>query len=251
MKDSSSVPKMTENFHYFTPILSPQSTKRIRIFVGKNRARPLIYTSSPCRYKSSGNTSSSHWNQTNTSIKHSLVSKSEKNFNNTNKKIFLLDKPIYVHTARNMKEKRVNNEHQSVNSNRSNFTYNNPKYNSVKTKKSRTFFPKLSGYATQYYNINKEKRDSLLFSKPETQNIDEEIKNVMNCDYISNLKIEEKQNKNKFLHKEVIFGSLKNINFKFPNVVEKAKMHNFLLNFHKISSIGRIKYYNNYTKKSS
>ena len=148
-----------------------------------------------------------------------------------------------------MKEKRVNIEHLSVNSNRSNFNYNYPKYNSVKTKKSRTFFPKLNGYATQYYNINKEKRDSLLFSKPETQNIDEEIKNVMNCNYISNLKIEEKQNKNKFLHKEVVFGSLKNINFKFPNVVEKAKMHNFLLNFHKISSIGRIKYYNNFKEK--
>lgn len=248
MKDSSP-PKMAESFHYFTPILSPQSTKRIRIFIKQNRTRPLIYTSSPCRYKSPGKTSSSRWNQTSTTIKHSFVSKSEKKCNKTNQKIFLLDKPLYVNSTRNKKEKRVSKEHQTVTSNRSSFSSNYPKYNSMNAKKTKTFFPKLNGYATQYYNTNKGKRDSLLFSKPETQNIDEEIKNVMNCDYISNLKIEEKQNKNKFLHKEVIFGSLKNINFKFPNVVEKAKMHNYLLNFHKISSIGLIKYYNNYTKK--
>lgn len=190
---------------------------------------------SPCtKLRRSIETLSTRLTRVNTTLKHNRSTRNEK-FNQTSN-IICIERPIYQTT-------------------RASHTITSPIHHKrftspikIKTEKSdskyRTFFPELEGFAKRFYNRKNNRKVSLLFSNPKVDNVDEEIKNVMNCEFITNKKIDNKQDTESLLHKTVYFGNLDHRKIKFPNVIEKARMHNYLIHFNQIASIGRVKYYN-------
>lgn len=190
---------------------------------------------SPCTtMRRSIETLSTRLTRVNTTLKPNRSTRNEK-FNRTSN-IICIERPIYQ-TTRTSQTITTPIHHKH-------FTSPVKVKTEKKDNKYKTFFPELEGFAKRFYNRKKNRKVSLLFSNPKIDNVDEEIKNVMDCEFITNKKIDNKQDTDSLLHKTVYFGNLDHRKIKFPNVIEKARMHNYLLHFNQISSIGRVKYYN-------
>ena len=143
--------------------------------------------------------------------------------------------------------------------------FENKRYMGPKTKpqKEKNYFPSFNYLNPEmkedYFSLIKKSNQSLLFIKDKELDIDNEIENLNCSNYITNHSIrsnneinsnnnliysDDKRNlETQFLEKRVTFGNFKNVHFYFKNPVQKAKVHNLLENFNRISSIHRLKYY--------
>ena len=175
--------------------------------------------------------------------------KNRKNYNNINlPKVNLLHDSKIISLNKKSKNKFENKR------------YMGPK---TKPKREKNYFPSFNYLNPEmkedYFSLIKKSNQSLLFIKDKELDIDNEIENLNCSNYITNHSIrsnneinsnnnliysDDKRNlETQFLEKRVTFGNFKNVHFYFKNPVQKAKVHNLLENFNRISSIHRLKYY--------
>ena len=178
--------------------------------------------------------------------------KNRKNYNNIN-----LPKVNLLHDSKNYKIISLNKNSKNKFENK---RYMGPK---TKPKREKNYFPSFNYLNPEmkedYFSLIKKSNQSLLFIKDKELDIDNEIENLNCSNYITNHSIrsnneinsnnnliysDDKRNlETQFLEKRVTFGNFKNVHFYFKNPVQKAKVHNLLENFNKMSSIHRLKYY--------
>ena len=178
--------------------------------------------------------------------------KNRKNYNNIN-----LPKVNLLHDSKNYKIISLNKNSKNKFENK---RYMGPK---TKPKREKNYFPSFNYLNPEmkedYFSLIKKSNQSLLFIKDKELDIDNEIENLNCSNYITNHSIrsnkeinsnnnliysDDKRNlETQFLEKRVTFGNFKNVHFYFKNPVQKAKAHNLLENFNRISSIHRLKYY--------
>ena len=178
--------------------------------------------------------------------------KNRKNYNNIN-----LPKVNLLHDSKNYKIISLNKNSKNKFENK---RYMGPK---TKPKREKNYFPSFNYLNPEmkedYFSLIKKSNQSLLFIKDKELDIDNEIENLNCSNYITNHSIrsnneinsnnnliysDDKRNlETQFLEKRVTFGNFKNVHFYFKNPVQKAKVHNLLENFNRISSIHRLKYY--------
>ena len=178
--------------------------------------------------------------------------KNRKNYNNIN-----LPKVNLFHDSKNYKIISLNKNSKNKFENK---RYMGPK---TKPKREKNYFPSFNYLNPEmkedYFSLIKKSNQSLLFIKDKELDIDNEIENLNCSNYITNRSIksnneinsnnnlmysDDKRNlETQFLEKRVTFGNFKNVHFYFKNPVQKAKVHNLLENFNRMSSIHRLKYY--------
>jgi hypothetical protein len=178
--------------------------------------------------------------------------KNRKNYNNIN-----LPKVNLLHDSKNYKIISLNKNSKNKFENK---RYMGPK---TKPKREKNYFPSFNYLNPEmkedYFSLIKKSNQSLLFIKDKELDIDNEIENLNCSNYITNHSIrsnneinsnnnliysDDKRNlETQFLEKSVTFGNFKNVHFYFKNPVQKAKVHNLLENFNRMSSIHRLKYY--------
>ena len=178
--------------------------------------------------------------------------KNRKNYNNIN-----LPKVNLFHDSKNYKIISLNKNSKNKFENK---RYMGPK---TKPKREKNYFPSFNYLNPEmkedYFSLIKKSNQSLLFIKDKELDIDNEIENLNCSNYITNHSIrsnneinsnnnliysDDKRNlETQFLEKRVTFGNFKNVHFYFKNPVQKAKVHNLLENFNRMSSIHRLKYY--------
>ncbi len=178
--------------------------------------------------------------------------KNRKNYNNIN-----LPKVNLLHDSKNYKIISLNKNSKNKFENK---RYMGPK---TKPKREKNYFPSFNYLNPEmkedYFSLIKKSNQSLLFIKDKELDIDNEIENLNCSNYITNHSIrsnneinsnnnliysDDKRNlETQFLEKRVTFGNFKNVHFYFKNPVQKAKVHNLLENFNRMSSIHRLKYY--------
>jgi hypothetical protein len=188
-------------------------------------------------------------------------------------KTFLINKITYNKNRKNynINLPKVNLLHDSKNykiislNKNSKNKFENKRYMGPKTKPKRekNYFPSFNYLNPEmkedYFSLIKKSNQSLLFIKDKELDIDNEIENLNCSNYITNHSIrsnneinsnnnliysDDKRNlETQFLEKRVTFGNFKNVHFYFKNPVQKAKVHNLLENFNRMSSIHRLKYY--------
>ena len=178
--------------------------------------------------------------------------KNRKNYNNIN-----LPKVNLFHDSKNYKIISLNKNSKNKFENK---RYMGPK---TKPKREKNYFPSFNYLNPEmkedYFSLIKKSNQSLLFIKDKELDIDNEIENLNCSNYITKHSIrsnnemnsnnnliysDDKRNlETQFLEKRVTFGNFKNVHFYFKNPVQKAKVHNLLENFNRMSSIHRLKYY--------